>query len=116
MGYAKKRKGNNGKYRYTACYVDIKGRLRSAGTYSNKREADKAWQRAEVEVSRGRTGDPGRGKQRFKDYVEQVWLPNHQVEATTRESYTYAIYRNIMPTFGSMRMIDILPEHVRAWI
>ncbi|MFD0899336.1 tyrosine-type recombinase/integrase [Actinomadura sediminis] len=116
MGYAKKRKGNNGKYRYTACYVDIKGRLRSAGTYSNKREADKAWQRAEVEVSRGRTGDPGRGKQRFKDYVELVWLPNHQVEATTRESYTYAIYRNIMPTFGSMRMIDILPEHVRAWI
>lgn len=95
MGYAKKRKGNNGKYRYTACYVDIKGRPRSAGTYSNKREADKAWQRAEVEVSRGRTGDPGRGKQRFKDYVEQVWLPNHQVEATTRESYTYAIYRNI---------------------
>ncbi|MFG1998365.1 hypothetical protein ACGFNU_04370 [Spirillospora sp. NPDC048911] len=40
--------------------------------------------------------------------------PNHQIEATTREGYTYAIYRNIMPTFGSMRMIDILPEHVRA--
>ncbi|MER6808217.1 site-specific integrase [Spirillospora sp. NPDC000708] len=116
LGYAKKRKGNNGKYRYTACYVDIRGRLRSAGTYSNKKDADKAWQRAEVEVSRGRTGDPGRGRQRFKDYVEETWLPNHQVEATTREGYTYAIYRNIMPTFGSMRMIDILPEHVRAWI
>ncbi|MFV2172052.1 tyrosine-type recombinase/integrase [Actinomadura sp. LOL_016] len=116
MGYAKKRTGKNGKHRYTACYVDIKGRIRSAGTYSNKKDADKAWQRAEVEVAKGRTGDPARGRQRFKDYVEDVWLPNHQVEATTREGYTYAIYKHIMPAFGSMRMVDILPEHVREWI
>lgn len=77
MGYAKKRIDKNGKHRYTACYVDIKGRLRSAGTYSNKKDADKAWQRAEVEVAKGRTGDPARGRQRFKDYVEDIWLPNH---------------------------------------
>ncbi|WP_268746396.1 tyrosine-type recombinase/integrase [Actinomadura welshii] len=94
----------------------MKGKERSAGTYSNKKEADKAWQRAEAEVAKGRVGDPGRGRQRFKDYVEETWLPNHQIEASTREAYTYSIYKHLMPEFGTMRMIDILPEHVRTWI
>jgi len=26
------------------------------------------------------------------------------------------LYRHIMPEFGSMRMIDVLPEHVREWV
>ena len=48
--------------------------------------------------------------------MERVWLPGHQVEATTRQSYTYSICKHLMPEFGPMRMIDILPEHVRAWV
>lgn len=116
MGYAKKRVGKTGKVRYTACYMDVSGRLRSAGTFSNKKEADKAWQRAEVKQAEGRVGDPARGRQRFKKYVEETWLPNHVMEASTREGYTYSIYKHIMPTFGGMKMVDILPEHVRAWV
>lgn len=116
LGYSKKRKDKNGKHRYTACYLDIRGQLRSAGTFSNKKESDKAWQRAEAEVAKGRAGDPARGKQTFKSYVEQTWLPNHQIEASTRESYTYSIYKHIMPAFAKMRMVEILPEHVREWI
>ncbi|WP_433185627.1 tyrosine-type recombinase/integrase [Actinoallomurus sp. CA-150999] len=116
MGYAKKRKSKDGKFRYTACYLDASGRLRSAGTFSNKKDADKAWQRAEVKLSEGRVGDPARGRQRFKRYVEETWLPNHEMEASTRESYTYCIDKRIVPEFGAMRMMDILPEHVRAWI
>ncbi|WP_406673777.1 tyrosine-type recombinase/integrase [Nonomuraea sp. N2-4H] len=42
-------------------------------------------------------------------------MPNHEIEATTRQSYTYTIHRHLIPEFGEMRMIDILPEHVRAW-
>jgi Phage integrase, N-terminal SAM-like domain len=52
----------------------------------------------------------------FQRYVEDTWLPNHVMEPTTRESYTYSVYKHIMPDFGEMRMIDVLPEHVRAWI
>jgi len=48
--------------------------------------------------------------------VEQTWLPGHQIEATTRQSYMYSIYKHLMPEFGLMRMIDILPEHLRAWV
>ncbi|MFC5185835.1 tyrosine-type recombinase/integrase [Actinomadura harenae] len=116
MGYTKKRVGGNGKPRYTACYLDLKGRLRSAGTYAAKKEAERAWQTAEAELAKGRTGDPARGRQRFRDYVETTWLPNHEIEASTREAYTYSLYKHLMPEFGGMRMIDILPEHVRNWV
>jgi hypothetical protein len=42
MGYSKKRIDRHGKPRYTACYLDARGSERSAGTFSNKKDADKA--------------------------------------------------------------------------
>ncbi len=116
MGYLRKRVGRDGRPRYTAYYWDAKGRERSAGTFGSKKDADRAWQRAEAKVAEGRIGDPARGRMTFQRYVEQSWLPNHVVELTTRQSYTYSIYRHLMPEFGSMRMVEILPEHVRAWV
>lgn len=116
MGFSRKRIGKDGKARFTAYYVDIKGRERSAGTYSNKKQAEKEWQRAETKLAEGRVGDPARGRMLFERYVEDTWLPNHVMEPSTREGYTYSIYKHIMPEFGPMRMVDILPEHVRAWV
>ena len=116
MGFARERVGADGRARYTAVYRDLKGRLRSAGTFSQRREADRAWQRAEAKVAQGYLGDPGRGRQTFRAYVENTWLPNHQVEASTLQGYTYLLHKHIMDEFGPMRMIDILPEHVREWI
>ena len=116
VGFSRKRLGKDGKPRYTAYYVDVRGKERSAGTFSNRKQADKEWQDKESKLAEGRVGDPARGRMRFQRYVEETWLPNHEVEPTTRQSYTYSIYRHIMPWFGSMRMIDILLEHVREWI
>jgi hypothetical protein len=117
MGYLKTRKGKDGKtLRYTACYFDLRGSLRSAGTFSNKKEANKAWQDAESKLAEGRVGDPRRGRQKFRRYVEEQWLPHHVMEPTTREVYTYMINKHIMPWFGSMRMVDTLPSHVREWV
>ncbi|MCA1600536.1 MAG: site-specific integrase [Acidobacteria bacterium] len=116
MGFSRKRIGRGGKARYTAYYIDLKGRERSAGTFSNKKEADKKWQHAETKLAEGRVGDPARGRMLFERYVEDTWLPNHVMEPSTREGYTYSIYKHIMPEFGPMRMVDILPEHVRAWV
>jgi integrase len=116
VGFSRRRIGRDGKPRYTAYYVDVKGRERSAGTFSNRKEADKAWQRAETKLAEGRVGDPARGRMTFQRYVEETWLPNHQMEPSTRQGYTYMIYKHVLPTFGRMRMIDILPEHVREWV
>lgn len=116
MGFSRERPGTGGKARYIALYRDIKGCQRSAGTFATERQADKAWQRAEAAIGLGRVADPSRGRQTFRRYVEDTWLPNHVIEVTTRQKYTYSLYRHIMPEFGSMRMIDIMPEHVRAWV
>ncbi|MGW3352155.1 tyrosine-type recombinase/integrase [Nonomuraea rubra] len=116
MGFSRPRVGKNGKVRFAAVYRDLKGEVRHAGTFSTEKQADKAWQRAEADASQGRVWDGKRGRQHFKTYVEETWLPNHEMEASTRQSYTYVIGKHLIPEFGSMRMIDIMPEHVRAWI
>jgi integrase len=116
VGYSRKRAGRDGKPRYTAYYWDIKGRERSAGTFGSRKDADKAWQRADAKLAEGRIGDPARGRMTFQRYVEEIWLPHHVVEPTTRQSYVYSIRKHLMPEFGPMRMVEILPEHVRAWV
>jgi integrase len=116
MGYSKKRVGQDGKPRYTACYLDLRGALRSAGTFSSKKAAESAWQRAEAKLAEGRLNDPRRGRQTFHRYVTEEWLPHHVMEATTREAYTYQIGKHILPWFGPMRMNEIMPTHVREWV
>src|SRR5580658_1598566 len=116
MGYLKKRIGRDGKPRYTAVYVDLRGSEKSAGTFSNTRDANRAWQKAEVEQRQGRVGDPARGRQTLRRYVAETWLPNQVLEPTSREKYTYYLGAYVYPTLGRMRMSDIFPEHIREWI
>lgn len=115
VGYTFERQTKAGS-RYTAVYRDIRGRLRSAGTFTTQRQAERAWQRAEADLSVGRIGDPRRGRQLLQDYIEGEWFPHHVIEATTRESYRYLLDRYVLPELGSMRMAEILPGHVREWV
>ncbi len=116
MGYTQKRLGRDGRPRYTAVYHDLRGERRSAGSFPNKKDANMAWQRAEAKVGEGRLNDPRRGRQTFHRYVTKEWLPNHVMEVTTREAYTYQIGKHILPWFGPMRMNEIMPAHVREWV
>jgi integrase len=116
MGYSRKRYGLDGKPRYTAYYHDLRGRERSAGTFPRKKDADRAWQAAEARVAEGRGMDMRRGRQRFGDYVTETWLPNHVIELSTRQSYTYVINRYILPEFEAMPMIEIMPGAVRDFV
>jgi hypothetical protein len=116
MGYTQKRTGRDGKPRYTAVYHDLRGERRSAGTFANKKDASTAWQRAEAKVGEGRLSDPRRGRQTFRRYVTEEWLPHHVIEASTREAYTYQVGKHILPWFGPMRMNEIMPSHVREWV
>jgi integrase len=116
MGWIQKRKTNSGTERFRACYRDIRGQIQSAGTFAKERDAEKAWQRAELKMAEGRLSDPRRGRQSFRRYVTEEWLPNHVIEASTREAYTYQIGKHILPWFGPMRMNEIMPSHVREWV
>ena len=62
MGYLNERTDRNGNPRYTVVLPRCpRGALRSAGTYSSKKDADKAWQKAEAKLAEGRIADPRRG-------------------------------------------------------
>jgi hypothetical protein len=74
MGFARKRVGKGGKVKYTAAYRDLRGSIRSAGTFTSERAANHARQKAEVELRQGRVGDPARGRQTLRKYVEERWL------------------------------------------
>jgi integrase len=116
VGFSRRRVDGDGRQRWTAVYRDARGQIRSAGTFATEKAADRAWHRAEDKIAEGRIGDPRRGRQIFRSYVEDEWLPHHVMEASTREGYTYMIYKHILPWFGPMRMVEILPANVREWI
>ena len=116
MGFVRTRVGRGGDVTYQALYNDVKGRRRSAGTFDTEDKATRAWQREEDKLAEGRLTDTRRGKQTFRRYVEEEWLPNHQIEATTRQNYTYYLDRHILPGFGRMKMVTILPADVREWV
>ncbi len=116
MGFSRKRTGRDGKSRYTAYYLDIRGQERSAGTFSNKKDANDAWKIAEAGVRAGKQGDPRRGKQTFEGYVLDKWLPHHLLEPGVSGNYAGQIRKHLMPFFGPMKMRDIMPEHVREWV
>ncbi len=116
MGCTRARIGRSGVVRFQALYVDVKGRWLSAGTFATEKAATRAWQRAEEKIAEGRMGDTRRGSQKLRRYVEEEWLPHHEMEARTRENYSYYLERHILPEFGSMRMVEILPLDVRRWV
>src|SRR5215472_8456449 len=62
MGWIETRTGRDGSPRYIAKYRDLYGRKHSAGTFASKREANGAWQRAEVQVAEGQREVAGLGE------------------------------------------------------
>ncbi len=116
MGWVTERPDADGKTRFIARYRDRRGRKRTAGTFGTERQAQRAWQRAERDQELGRIGDPNRGKQTLRAYVEQQWFPNHRIEKTTRENYRYALDKYILPELGDFQIGDLLPNDVREWI
>lgn len=116
MGHSRMRVGDDGRRRYTAYYLNAQQKEKSAGTFATKKEADRAWQAVEASIASGKPTDPRRGRITFNDYVDNVWMPEHAIEPTTWESYYYVLRKHIRPTFGDMRMNEIMPVHVRAWV
>ena len=67
MGYVKCRQDKLNRRRYTAVYRDVRGIERSAGTFTRKERAARAWKSAEAAVADGRYLDADQGRKRFAD-------------------------------------------------
>lgn len=116
MGYVKPRITKRGVKRYAAIYWDHDGKEKSAGTFSTHRRAERAWKAAEGKVADGQGRQLVKGRQRFRDYVEKCYLPNHQLELSTFQSYVYLLERYIMDYYADLRMNDIHSDVIRSWI
>lgn len=116
MGWVQRRVGESGAVRYTATYRDPSGRGRSAGTFTSRREAERAGRRAESKVEDGSWLDRTAGRITFYDYVEQVWWPSWHLEISTRAGYRANVHKHFLPYFGAMAMADILPSTVQGWV
>ena len=102
--------------RFTAAYRDRGGRIRSAGTFSTRREAEKAAGRQDYKVSDGSWIDPAGGRIGFRAYAMDVWLPSRHLEVTTRAGYLSYLRNHFVPFFGNTPLVDITPSMVQQWV
>ena len=100
MAYVVERTSNDGTTRYLACYRDPEGRIRSAGTHSTRRAAERAAHREEQKVLAGSWRDASLGTISFHDYVEQDWLPSKHIEPTTKAAYVSNLTRHFYRSSG----------------
>jgi hypothetical protein len=90
--------------------------VRSAGTFSSRRDAERAARRAEGKVEDGSWIDPTAGRITFRDYVENVWWPSRHLEVSTRAGYRSYLDKHFLPFFGQMAMAEILPSTIQSWV
>lgn len=115
MPSVRKRNRSEG-LRYTALYRDGSGRQRSAGTFTSRREAERAGRLAENSLESGTWIDRVSGKTTFDDYVEKVWWPSRHLEVSTRAAYRSYLDKHFIPYFGELSMAEILPSTVQGWV
>src|SRR5205823_6774163 len=93
------------------------GRRRTAGRFPTKREAEKAADAQEKAVAAGHWVDPTQSKMTFTSYVEDCYWPTTMhLEVSTRAAYRYYLDKHFLPTFGQVRMRQISPSAVQAWV
>ena len=115
VGYVRCRESKVKRRRYTAVYRDVRGVERSAGTFSDRAAAARAWKSAEASVADGRYLDVDQGRKRFAAYARETWLPQYAGEDTTVQGYDFYLEKYLIPEFGATRMIEVAPERVRAF-
>jgi integrase len=116
MAWVKTRTTDDGDKRFVGCYRDPDGRQRSAGTYSSRRAAERAAHREEVKVRDGQWHDTSRGEITFRDYVDTVWLPSRQIEASSLAAYQSYLNKHFYPFLGKKQIGKILPSDVQRWV
>jgi integrase len=116
MAWVIRRTSAGGRVRYQGMYRDPTGRQRSAGNYSTERQALRAAGKAEAAIDTGTWFDVSAGKVTFRAYAREVWWPSLHLEPTTKAAYKSNLETHFLPFFGGLRMANILPSHVQAWV
>ena len=102
--------------RFMGMHLDPDGHKRSAGSFSTRREAQRAAHREEQRVLAGAWHDTSLGETTFHDYVETEWLPHNHLEASTRAAYLSYLNMHFYPFFGNRPLNRISPSLVQDWV
>lgn len=116
MAWVVERKKDDGSSRFLAQFRDPEGRIRSAGTHSSRRAAERAGNREEQQVHGGSWRDRSLGAVPFQEYVENDWLPSKHIEATTKAAYASYLNKHFFPFFGKKLLSQITPSLVQDWV
>ena len=97
MAYAEKKTLKGGKVVYYAVYTGPDGRRRTAGSFTSKREAERAADAQERTILDGNWVDPSQSKMTFREYVDgYYWPTTAHLEVSTRAAYRYYLDRRFL--------------------
>lgn len=114
MAWVRKRTRNSG-VRWTGCYRDDRGRIRSAGTAPTKKAALQLAQAEEHSLTRGDWIDPGAGMRTFADYFAE-WFEGRDLTLNGRMKYRSIYTAGLEPEFGQFALRDITTSGVQRWV
>ena len=98
-----------------ARYRDPQGRSRRK-SFKRKRDAEMFLASADVDMRRGEWVDPNAGRMLFSDWVEEWRTTTVHLRASTADRYERDLRLHVLPRFGTMRLSDLTPRDVRAWL
>jgi site-specific recombinase XerC len=101
--------------RWKARYRDPLGRTRSR-TFDTKAEARRFLDVLRAEMHRGEWVDPMAGRIRLDEWVRTFLRTAHDVEPSTRATYTRDLEKYVLPRFGALALSSIRPLDIREWI
>jgi integrase len=86
-------------------------RVRQLATFETKRAA-------QAHLKAVTDGRAGTDTQTLEEFLEKVWLPSKEgrVEVSSPDQYHWAVRKHIIPLLGAVRLRDLTPEVVDAWV
>ena len=99
--------------RYRARYTNDGKRITAEFNYKADAEAWLAIKHAEI--TKGEWIHPKAGMVLFSDYATQWLTSRSDLRETTRAKYELLLRVHLLPEFGHIQLVKVLPDHVRKW-
>lgn len=100
--------------KYTGYYRTPTGARLSAGTFPQKRAAQRAADEAEVAARQPGALDPRAGKITWGEWVDE-WWPTREIEPATDENESSMVRNHLRPHWGDVPLDSITRVSVQGW-
>lgn len=102
--------------RYQACYRDRNGKMRTAGTFLRKGDAQDVGEEEERKIRRDEWIDPTLRKTLFETYAARYMEVTLNQDRSTKLRDESLLRNHLLPAFGSEKLGAIETADVRGWV